>query len=113
MPWTTAGKNLMLDALTTLYAAAFDGDPRTTGTETSVARVPVSYGPAANGLRELTSQPVVTVAGGKHASWGALFTAATGGIMPAVDDLGESVTSINDFNVTLEAFPLDLTNDPA
>jgi len=113
MSWTTAGKNLMLDALTTLYAAAFDGDPRTTGTEVSTARVAVSYAAAADGERTLSAQPVVTVTGGESASYVALFTAATGGTMVAVDALSSDKTDPSDFTVTLTAFPLDLNNDPA
>ena len=113
MPWTTDGKNLMLNALTGLYAAAFDGDPKTIGTEVSAARVAVSYDAAANGERTLSAQPVLTVPGGESANWGALFTAATGGTMVAVDALSSTKTDPSDFTVTLTAFPLDLNNDPA
>lgn len=112
--FTDAAKNTMLDALTSLHLALFDGDPAGSGTEVSAARVAGTFDAASEGERALTNSPVLTVTGGDQATHWAVFTASTGGTLLGSDALSSTKTDAADFTVTIQAgSTIDLNNDPA
>lgn len=88
MPFTTAGKNTMLDACGITYAALFHGDPESGGTEISggspaYARKSVTWASASGGSKAASNQPVFDVPSGATVDYVAYYTASSGGTLLA------------------------------
>jgi hypothetical protein len=98
MPFANGGKNLMLDNLGTLYAALFNGDPESGGTEATggspaYARKAVTWDGAASGGSRSASNtdPVFDVPNGFTVAWVAYYTASSGGTLIAKHDVTNEV----------------------
>lgn len=83
MPFSTTGKNIMLDALTIDLVSLHSGHPGALGTSNELsggsppyARQPVTVGAAAAGSRDTTSQPVLNVPAGSEVAVIGLWTNA-------------------------------------
>ena len=95
MPFSEAERNGMLDSRsTTRHLAIFVGDPTGAGTEcsgTGYARIAVTMGTAAAGVRSNTSGPHVFTAGAGGWQAGvthcALMSLASGGVVLSSDTL--------------------------
>ena len=77
MPFSEAGLNQMLDAMSVTVASLHTGDPGATGINEltggtpAYARVPITFGAAAAGNRDSTNQPVFDVPAGSNIThWG-------------------------------------------
>jgi hypothetical protein len=108
---------MMLDGLgTTLYAALHDGDPGADGSENELsggtppyARQPIVLGAAAGGQRAASTQPEFDVPPGATVTHSSLWTAATGGVCLATDDVtaeayaGQGTYTLETFVVAVPA----------
>lgn len=93
MPYTAAGKNLMLAALagtnpTTpiTHVAAYNGDPSGAGSQVG-SRVSTSFGVPSSGSMGSAAGVEITMAAGTSANYVAYFSAATAGTLLAYDDI--------------------------
>jgi hypothetical protein len=92
MPYTTAGKNIMLNALGITQVGLYNGDPEGAGVELSggspvYARVGISFNTAAAGSIDSASQPTLNVPAGGTPSYVAFFAGAT---LVATNTTGET-----------------------
>lgn len=121
MPFTTAGKNYMLNSLTTathetqitnLFASLHHADP-TTGdahelTGGTYARQQVSLAAASNGSRTDSADPTFNVPSGSTVSHVGYYTLVTGGTLVAYADVTDENFGA-DGTYTLTAQTLSLT----
>ena len=99
MPFSTAGRNAMLDQLGTLATrlSLHTADPGTTGTSEatggSYARPTIAWAAASNGSKVTTGTPAATIAvpAGTYTHFG-LWSAATGGTFYGGGSLSASET---------------------
>lgn len=112
MPFTTAGKNTMLDAMGITYAALFNGDPESGGTEITggspaYARKSVSFSAASGGTKNASNQPVFDVPNGATVSYVAYYNASSGGTLLAKAVVTTEVFGAQGtYTLTSEAFSL-------
>ena len=112
MPFTTIGRNYMLDSLTssrsaqTLYvglctAAPVDGGATNEVTGTGYGRVAASFGAGSAGTRTDSGTRTITVPAGRtitHVGW---WTLSSGGDLIAYDDVtSESFNAQGQYQVT-------------
>lgn len=77
MPYTDAGKNVMLDNLGVTHAAAFEGDPSGAGTE--LDRQSITFAAASGGARDSSDQPEFSIEAGETVDHIGFYDAASGG----------------------------------
>lgn len=108
MPFTTYGKNLILDAIPSpAYISAHSADPGETGvSESSSARENLAFGVATGGSRDSTNAPSITMPPGSSASYCGIWDSPSGGNMIAYKQL----TATQDFPTggTLDITDADL-----
>jgi len=88
--FTDSGKNEMLDASTITHAALFNGDPSGAGTEISggtYARQAITMATATSGAVTITTDETFDVPAGGVVNYIGYFTALTGGVLKALDDV--------------------------
>jgi hypothetical protein len=97
MAFTAEGKNLMLAAMkgtnpTTpiTHAAVFNGDPSGSGSQVG-DRETISFGTPSSGSMEDSGDVVFTVPSSSTINYVAFYSASTGGVLLAYDDVAEEV----------------------
>ena len=107
MPYTTAGKNVMLAALGVTHVTAFNGDPTATGTEIATARQPITLSVAAAGARDQVEAAIDISVGAGTVNHIAYFTALTGGEMRAYDPVtAETFAAAGTYRLTESTFTI-------
>lgn len=120
MPYSTAGKNLMLDALrgtnptvALAYASLHTADPGDTGANEvtggtpAYARKAVTMGAASAGAIAATNQPVFDVPGGTTVTHVGFWSAVSGGTFLGYADVTDEVFA-SQGTYTLTSATLDL-----
>jgi hypothetical protein len=83
MGFSPTAKNQMLDQWTTIWAAAFSGNPGTSGANEisggSYARVQATFNAASGGVRQMASNVQLQIPAGATVAFTGYFTAETGG----------------------------------
>ena len=105
MPFTTAGKNIMLDASTITHVSAHDGAPGDTGANEisggSYARQSITFSSAASGAIDSSNQPVIPIPSGTTVAHLGFWTASSGGTCVATADVTDEVfASAGNYTVT-------------
>lgn len=74
---TPAGRNKACNALTPVEMSIHNGDPGVSGANNAIVtpRRPVTFGPAEDGIRLLTNEPVFAMPQGSTGSWVATWDA--------------------------------------
>jgi len=110
MPFTTAGKNQMLNNFGITHAGLFDGDPESGGTECSgggYARQSDSFSSASGGSKAASGTPTFSVPSGftvRYVSW---HTASSGGTLIAKASVSdEAFGSAGTYTLTTQTFSL-------
>jgi len=113
MPYSTLGKNLMLDALAPAYASLHSADPgdnganEISGGSPAYARKAITWGSASGGAIDSSNQPVFDVPASTSVMYVGFWTAVTGGTF-----LGAAQVTQEDFTnqgtYTLTDADLDL-----
>ncbi|MBA7465176.1 hypothetical protein ES707_00338 [subsurface metagenome] len=88
MPYSTLGKNAMLDALGDLsvFASLHEGDPGDNGTNEisggapAYARKAFTWSPAVAGSKDSSIQPVFDIPAGKTVAYVGFWSALSGGV---------------------------------
>lgn len=113
MPYSTAGKNAMLDALGITHVSAHTADPGDTGanevTGGSYARQAITFGAAAAGAIDSSNQPTIPIPGGTTVTHIGFWDALTGGNFLASGDVTDEVFG-SDGNYVLSDCDLDLNS---
>jgi hypothetical protein len=117
MPYSTAGKNAMLNALGALagYASLHDGDPGDSGTNEisggspAYARKAITWNSASGGTMDDSNAPVFDVAAGKTVKYVGLWSAATSGTFYGSDDVTNETFAAQG-TYTLTDMDLDLNS---
>ncbi len=120
MPYTNAGKNLMLDALrgvapgvSVAYASLHTASPgeaganELTGGSPAYARKAVTFGAASGGAIAATNQPVFDVPGGTTVTHVGFWSAVSGGTFLGYADVTDE-TFASQGTYTLTSSQLDL-----
>ncbi len=96
--FSTAAKNTMLDALTMAYAAAYEGDPDSGGTE--LDEQPITFAAAAGGARAASTQPEFSIGAGETVNY-IEIRSSSGGPQVNKDDVpAESFTNAGTYTLT-------------
>jgi len=121
MPYTTAGKNLMLDALRGInpsvglaYASLHTADPGQSGTSEvtggspAYARKAITMGAASNGQIAASTQPVFDVPGGTTVTHVGFWSAVSGGTFLGYADVtDESFAGKGTYTLTSSTLDLN------
>jgi len=115
MPYSTAGKNSMLDHLGTeaVFASLHTADPGDTGINEVAGGVPayarkaITWNPAAAGAMDDSNVPVFDVPAGTHVNYVGLWSLVSGGVFYGSDDVVEEVFGAQG-TYTLTDMDLDL-----
>lgn len=105
---TVAAKNAALDALTLAYAAAYEGDPGSGGTE--LDEQAITFAAASSGQRAASTQPEFSIEAGETVDWIEIRSSSGGAAMARDEVPAEVFTGAGTY--TLTAFTVDL-DDPA
>ena len=113
MPYSTAGKNVMLDNLGAAFVSAHSANPGDNGANElsggSYARQAISFGAASAGSIDSSVQPVIPIPAGGNVSFIGYWTLVTGGTF-----LGYSTVTTEAFasagNYTVTDADLDLNS---
>lgn len=107
MPYTTAGKNRMLDHLRTLitHVVAYNGNPQSGGTE--LDRQTISFNAASGGAIDSSNAPVFSLQAGETVAWLGYINSANGDELLATQDVSDEVFT-NAGTYTLTDADLDL-----
>lgn len=116
MPFSNAGKHVMLDQLGTVavFASLHTSDPGTTGTAEATggspayARKSITWNAASGGSKGSASAPVFDVPAGTYSHFG-LWSAASGGTFYGGGSLSASETFAAQGTYTLSTATLGLT----
>jgi len=106
MPYTTAGKNNMLDNLGVTHAAAYEGDPSGAGTE--LDRQTVSFNAASSGAIDSSDQPQFSIAAGETVDHIGFFDDPSAGTLLAYVTVTSEGPYGSDGTYTLTDADLDL-----
>lgn len=114
MPFSTFGKNKLLDALTTtVYASLHSANPGDSGTSElsggspSYARKSVTLGAASGGVKAASTQPVFDVPSGATVAWVGWWDALSGGNFLASYDVADEVYGAQGtYTLTAESFSI-------
>lgn len=113
--FSTAGKNLLLSSLASVYASLHTGDPgddganELAGGDPAYARKALALDPADAGQRQDTAHPSFDVPGGSTVAFVGFWTAATGGTFLGAHDVPNESYAAQGF-YTLAAANLSLTD---
>jgi len=99
MPYSTDGKNTMLDALAGLavFVSLHEGDPGDSGINEisggvpAYARKAITWNPAAAGSLDSSNQPVFDVGAGKTVAYVGFWSAVTAGVFYGAADVTDEV----------------------
>lgn len=112
MPFTAAGKNVMLNNLGVTHVSAHTADPTDAGLNEvsggTYARQSITYTSASGGAIDSSNIPEVPIPASTTVTHVGYWTAATGGTMVAYDALAISETFNNVGNLTITDSDLDL-----
>jgi len=117
MPYSTLGKNAMLDALAGLavFVSLHEGDPGDTGINEisggspAYARKAITWNAATGGSLDSSNQPVFDVGAGKTVAYVGFWSAVTGGIFYGAADVidevfgGQGTYTLTDADLDLNA----------
>jgi hypothetical protein len=101
MPYTTAGKNAMLDHLRSLitHVVAYDGDPQAAGVE--LDRQAIAFSAAAGGAIDSSNQPALNIGAGETVSFLGYINANDADALLAVQDVtNESFANAGTYTIT-------------
>ena len=111
MPYSTAAKNQMLNAMTLAYASLHTADPGDTGANEVVggspayARRAITVGTAANGTRSASNQPTLDVPSGTTVRYVGYWSASSGGTFLGSYDVQDEVFSVQGtYTITAATF---------
>lgn len=111
MPYSTLGKNLMLDALVPAFVSAHTADPADTGanevTGGSYARKSITWNSAAAGSLDSSNIPVLDIPAGITVTHLGFWTLSTGGVYLGSSNITDETYS-NAGTLTLTDADLDL-----
>lgn len=115
MPYSTDGKNTMLDYLGTVavFASLHDADPGDTGVNEitggtpAYARIAITWNSAAAGVLDSSNQPVFDVPAATTVSWVGFWSAVTAGVFYGAANVTDEVFT-NQGTYTLLDADLDL-----
>ena len=117
MPYSTLGKNAMLDAFGALavFVSLHDADPGENGANEfsggspAYARKGITWNPAAGGSKDSSNQPVFDVPAGKTVAHVGFWTALSGGVWkgsaPLVNEVfaAQGTYTLLDMDIDLNA----------
>lgn len=113
MPYSTAAKNQMLNAISIAYASLHTADPGDNGANEVVggspayARKAFTVGTASNGTRTASTQPTLDVPTGTTVAHVGYWTAASGGTFLGSYDVPNEVFSVQGtYTITAATFSL-------
>lgn len=116
MPYSTTGKNIMLDSLLVTHASLHTADPGNTGANEvtggspAYARKAITMAAASGGTRTASDTPVFDVpGGGTTVTHVGFWTAATAGTFLGSDDLAASETFASQGQFTITSSSLSIT----
>lgn len=115
MPYSSYGKNSMLDHLGTeaVFVSLHITDPGDTGTgevtggSPAYARKAMTWGAAAAGAMAHASAPVFDVPAGTHVNYVGMWSAVSGGVFYGSDDVTEEIFAAQG-TYTLTGLDIDL-----
>ena len=116
MPYSTSGKNVMLDALGTAagFVSAHASDPGDSGTgeisggAPAYARKAITWNAAAAGSKTASNSPVIDVEGGDTVAFVGLWSASTAGTFYGSADVTDEVFG-GQGTYTVTSFTLSIT----
>lgn len=107
-PFTTNGKNQMLNNFGITHAALFDGDPEGAGTECAgggYARQAVTFAAASGGSKAASGSAVFSVPSSFTVAYVAYYTASSGGTLLAKHDVADQAfASAGTYTLTAQTF---------
>jgi len=117
MPYSTLGKNAMLDALGALigFASLHTGDPgdnganEVTGGNPAYARKAITWNAASGGSLDSSNQPIFDVPAGTTVSWVGFWSLVSGGVFYGAANVTDEVFA-NQGTYTLTDADLDLNS---
>lgn len=115
MPYSTLGKNAILDYLGTVavFASLHSDDPGDAGANEiaggspAYARIAITWNPAAAGILDSSNQPVFDVPAATTVSWAGFWSEVTGGIFYGAGNVTDEVFASQGTYTLLDA-DLDL-----